>query len=155
MCISAWIAEEFIFRNFLIDWLTIYSKTLAIFASGILFGIFHNNILQFFGAMFLGWSLAYSYIETGNILIPISHHIFENSYTTIIQMLASINSKTNKTLKIIQIVLFSIRLIGALVGIILLIIKRKKNKITGEENKSGDIIIFNYLKNNYKIFFIL
>ena len=116
----------------------IYSKTLAIFASGILFGIFHNNIPQFFGAMFLGWSLAYSYVETGNILIPISYHIFENSYTTLIQILASIDSKTNKTLKIIQTVLFSIRLIEALAGIILLIIKRKKIKVTGEENKSGD-----------------
>jgi len=138
VCISAPIAEEFIFRKFLIDRLMIYSKTLAIFASGILFGIFHNNIPQFFGAMFLGWSLAYSYVETGNILIPISYHIFENSYTTLIQILASIDSKTNKTLKIIQTVLFSIRLIEALAGIIILIIKRKKIKVTGEENKSGD-----------------
>ena len=138
VCISAPIAEEFIFRKFLIDRLAIYSKTLAIFASGIIFGIFHNNIHQFFGTMFLGWSLAYSYVETGNILIPISYHMFENSYSTVAQMLTSNNSKNNKILEKISEGMLLIRFIEALTGIILLIVKRKKIKVTGEENKSGD-----------------
>ena len=86
ICFTAPIAEELMFRKLLIDRLSIYSKTLAIFASGILFGIFHINIHQFFGAMFSGWSLAYSYVETGNILIPISYHIIENSFTTKVQI---------------------------------------------------------------------
>ena len=138
VCISAPIAEEFIFRKFLIDRLAIYSKTLAIFASGIIFGIFHNNIHQFFGTMFLGWSLAYSYVETGNILIPISYHMFENSYTTVAQMLTFNNLKNNKIIEKISEGMLFIRFIEALTGIILLIVKRKKIKVTGEENKSGD-----------------
>jgi len=127
VCISAPVAEEFVFRKFLIDRLAIYSKTLAIFASGIIFGIFHNNIHQFFGTMILGWSFAYSYVETGNILISISYHIIENTYSTIAQMLTFNNSKKNKILEKIGARILFIRLIEALTRIILLIIKRKKN----------------------------
>ena len=138
VCISAPIAEEFIFRKCLIDRLAIYSKTLAIFASGIIFGVFHNNIHQFFGTMLLGWSLAYSYVETGNILIPISYHMIENSYTTIAQMLTLTGAKGHKILQNIGVGILFVRFIEALTGIILLIVKRKKIKVTGEENKSGD-----------------
>ena len=140
VCFTGPIAEEFIFRKLLIDRLAIYSKTLAIFASGIMFGIFHGNIHQFFGATFLGWALAYSYAETGNILIPISFHIIENSITIITQINNPYKDKTgNITIKnkvIIVILLF--RLIEGIIGIILLIVYRKKIKVNGEENKSKD-----------------
>ena len=140
ICFTAPIAEELMFRKFLIDRVAIYSKTLAIFTSGILFGIFHINIHQFFGAMFSGWSLAYSYAETGNILIPISYHIIENSFTTIIQMGNLNNNINTNSIKAKIFVLFVLfRLIEALIGIIFLIIYRKKIKVTGEENKFKDI----------------
>ena len=128
------------FRKLLIDRLSIYSKTLAIFASGILFGIFHINIHQFFGAMFSGWSLAYSYVETGNILIPISYHIIENSFTTIVQI-SNLNNNidTSKIKTKIFVVFMLFRFIEAFIGIIILIIYRKKIKVTGEENKFKDI----------------
>jgi len=138
ICLTAPISEELIFRKFLIDRLAIYSKTLAIFSSGILFGVFHKNFQQLFGAMFIGWALAYAYVETGNILIPISYHIFENSFTIILE---SIYPKDNNNIQIkvkIYFVMANLRLIECLIGIIILIIYRKKIKVTGEENKSSD-----------------
>ena len=84
--------------------------------------------------MFSGWALAYSYVESGNILIPISYHIFENSFTTILK---SISPKDIKRRKIL-VVMTLLRLIEGLIGIIILIIYRKKIKVTGEENKSSE-----------------
>ena len=140
VCFTGPIAEEFIFRKFLIDRLSIYSKTLAIFSSGIMFGIFHGNIHQFFGTTFMGWALAYSYAETGNIFIPISYHIIENSITTITQINNPFQNKMDN-IKIkdkIIILIFLLRLIEGIIGIIFLIVYRKKIKVTGEENKSKD-----------------
>ena len=140
ICFTAPVAEEFIFRKFLIDRLAIYSKTLAIFSSGILFGIFHINIHQFFGTMLLGWSLAFSYAETGNIIIPISYHMIENTITTITQINNPYKNdkKENKTGKKIIVVIGFMRLIEGLIGIIFFLIYRKKIKVRGEENKSKD-----------------
>ena len=138
ICLAGPIAEEFIFRKFLIDRLAIYSKTLAIFSSGIIFGISHKNLLQLFGAMLSGWALAYSYAETGNILIPISYHIFENSITTINKSIIPEDFNNNQIRAKIGFVIIVLRLIAFLIGIILLIIYRRKIKVTGEENKSSD-----------------
>ena len=139
-CFTAPIAEELVFRKLLIDRLSVFNKTLAIFASGIIFGISHINIHQFFGTLLLGWSLAYSYVETGNILIPISYHMFENSITTITQIFNPYqpNKKEVTIREKMIIVLLSMRLIEGLTGIILLLIYRKKIKVRGEENRSKD-----------------
>ena len=136
VCLTGPISEEFIFRKFLIDRLSIYSKTLAIFSSGIMFGIFHSNFKQLFPATLSGWVLAYSYAETGNILIPISYHIFWNTSLNIITSFTHLDEK--EPLAIYIIILVFIKLIGALIGIVLLIKYRKKIKISGEENKSKD-----------------
>ena len=136
VCLTGPISEEFIFRKFLIDRLAIYSKTLAIFSSGIMFGIFHSNFNQLFPATLSGWVLAYSYAETGNILIPISYHIFWNTSLNVITSFAHLDEKEPLATYIIILVL--IKLIGALIGIVLLIKYRKKIKISGEENKSKD-----------------
>jgi len=138
ICLASPITEEFIFRKFLIDRLAIYSKTLAIFSSGIIFGIFHINLPQFFGAMFSGWALAYAYVETGNILIPISYHILENSFSIISKSIIQKDFNNNQIRDKIYYVMIFLRLIISLIGIIILIIYRKKIKITGEENRSSD-----------------
>jgi len=137
-CLVTPIIEEFIFRKFLIDRLAIYSKTLAIFSSGIIFGVFHINLPQFFGAMLSGWSLAYAYVETGNILIPISYHIYGNSFTIIYKSIIPKDFNNNQIRVKIFAVMTYFRLIESLIGIIILIIYRKKIKVTGEENKSSD-----------------
>ena len=138
ICLTAPITEEFIFRKFLIDRLAVYSKTLAIFSSGILFGIIHCNFVQFFVAIVLGWTFAYAYVETGNILITITYHIYHNTFLIFLESLSKIDINNNQIVTKILIIVAFLRLIGGLIGIIILIIYRKNIKVTGEENKSGD-----------------
>ena len=136
VCFTGPIAEEIIFRKFLIDRLALYSKTLAIFSSGIMFGIFHSNFRQLFPAILSGWALAYSYAETGNLFIPISYHIYWN--TTVTVFVSSIDLEGKKPVPKYLIIFSLIKIIEIITGFILLIIYRKKIKVTGEENKSKD-----------------
>ena len=129
------------YRKFLIDRLSIYSKTLAIFSSGIMFGIFHTNFQQIFGAMFGGWALAYAYAETGNILLTIFYYIYENSFASLITFLYP-KDKINRTKEKIFVLMVFLGLLNGLIGIIILIIYKKKIKVSGEENKSRDILFF-------------
>ena len=135
ICLIGPITEELIFRKFLVDRLAIYSKTLAIFSSGIMFGIVQRNLAQFFGATFSGWALAYAYAETGNILIPISYHIIENSFSTILSIEFP---KDNPIITKIYVIMALLRFIEVLIGIIILIVMRRKIKVTGEDNRSSD-----------------
>ena len=135
VCLTGPITEELIFRKFLIDRLAIYSKTLAIFSSGIMFGIFHKNFGQLFSTTFSGWVLAYAYAETGNILISISYHIIENSFSAIFNIKIP---KNNQIIVKIFNVIVLLKFIEALIGIIILIVIRKKIRVTGEDNKSSD-----------------
>ena len=134
ICIIEPISEEIVFRKFLIDRLALYSKKVSIFLSGLIYGISHRNLQQFFGTMFSGWVYAYSYVETNNILIPISYHIIENSIT-VIKKIKLIKSQTKSKNGIFMRYL---RLIECIFGIILLIKYRNNIKVSGENNNSKD-----------------
>ena len=84
--ILAPIIEELIFRKLLIDRLIKYGEFLAIFLSGLLFGLFHGNFQQFFYATFLGWLFAFVYIRTGNIRNTILLHMTINLGTVVVSM---------------------------------------------------------------------
>ncbi len=65
-CVIAPLGEEFIFRKLFIDRARRYGDTVAIVLSGVLFGLFHGNLFQFFYAAALGILLAYVYTRTGD-----------------------------------------------------------------------------------------
>ena len=132
-CIEGPFFEELIFRKFLIDRLALNSKSLAIFASGIMFGIFHRNFYQFFMAMLIGWALAYSYMETNNLLIPISYHIYWNSLSFLPKLINPIDDSQILRIKILAVLALLIFIKG-IIGIIFLVRYRNKIKVSGEEN---------------------
>lgn len=80
------IAEELVFRKFLIDRVCKYGELVAILTSGLLFGLFHGNFSQFFFATLLGGLFAYVYIRTGQIWYSIALHMIMNLTTSIITM---------------------------------------------------------------------
>jgi len=82
--------------------------------------------------------MAYAYVETGNILIPISYHIYVNTFAIIYKSIIPKDFNNNQIRVKIFAVMTYFRLIESLIGIIILIIYRKKIKVTGEENKSSD-----------------
>ncbi len=77
-CVLAPIGEEFIFRKLLIDRARRYGDTTAILFSGLLFGLFHGNLFQFFYAAMLGILLAYIYTRTDNIWWCVGMHAVIN-----------------------------------------------------------------------------
>ena len=71
------IAEELLFRGLLLRSLECRGKRFAIFATALMFGMFHGNILQSPFAMLVGMVLAYVTLEY-SIVWAIVLHIFNN-----------------------------------------------------------------------------
>ncbi len=82
--ILAPICEEFIFRKFMIDRLLRHGEFIAIFTSGLCFGLFHGNFMQFFFTTFVGMLFAFIYVRTGSIKYPIFLHMIMNLSTSVI-----------------------------------------------------------------------
>ncbi|MEG2634480.1 MAG: type II CAAX endopeptidase family protein [Oscillospiraceae bacterium] len=72
------IVEEYLFRKLLLDRLRPFGDKVAIIYSGLMFGLFHMNLSQFFYAAVLGMLLAYITLKTGNIKQSAILHIAIN-----------------------------------------------------------------------------
>lgn len=84
ICVGAPIAEEFLFRKFLIDRTIGYGEKMSVLLSGLLFGIVHGNFEQFFYAFALGCLFAYIYCKTGKIRNTIFFHMWINFRSSIL-----------------------------------------------------------------------
>lgn len=82
--ILAPIIEEILFRKLLVDRVVKYGEWMAIFSSGLMFGLFHGNFSQFFFATGLGMFFAFIYIRTGKIWYTILMHMAVNLTTSVI-----------------------------------------------------------------------
>lgn len=75
--IAAPIAEELLFRGLLLRTVAPYSKKLAVFASSLLFGLFHGSLSQVPYAVLLGLVLGYVALEH-HIVWAVILHLFNN-----------------------------------------------------------------------------
>lgn len=66
--------EELIFRKLLCDRIRVYGEKTAILVSGLVFGLYHGNLSQFFYAAGLGMIFAYVYLRTGRLRYTIILH---------------------------------------------------------------------------------
>lgn len=80
------ILEELAFRKVIIDKVGQYSKKYAILLSGLMFGLFHTNMHQFFYATAIGLVFAYIYTNSGKIRYSIILHMMANLMSGIIPM---------------------------------------------------------------------
>lgn len=77
VAILAPVFEEFFFRKLLLDRLHPHGEFLAILTSGLLFGLFHQNVEQYFYTFGVGILLAYLYVRTGSYLaVTLMHAAF-------------------------------------------------------------------------------
>lgn len=76
LAVIAPIAEEFVFRGLILNWLVAaFGFWKGIGLSSLIFGIFHIN---FFGAFLFAVVASLLYLKTGNLLVPILLHIANN-----------------------------------------------------------------------------
>lgn len=78
MVILAPTLEELICRKLLIDRTVRYGEKLSVLMSGLIFGLLHQNLYQFFYAFALGTLFAYVYVRTGKIKYTIFLHMIIN-----------------------------------------------------------------------------
>lgn len=76
--IVAPIGEEFVFRKLIIDRTQKYGGFVSIGLSGLMFGLMHGNLYQFFYCFALGLLLGYIYYSTGKLYITIAIHAIVN-----------------------------------------------------------------------------
>ncbi|MCR4649309.1 MAG: CPBP family intramembrane metalloprotease [Lachnospiraceae bacterium] len=80
--------EELIFRKLLIDGTSKYGYAAGILLSGLTFGLFHGNFVQFFYATALGILFAYIYAATGKLRYSALLHMGYNLYASAVIPLA-------------------------------------------------------------------
>lgn len=142
LVVLAPIFEEFIFRGVLMTELKPYGNGLAIFVTGILFGIYHANFSQLFYTAVIGIALGYIANVTDSIVPSTIIHAIFNSVSGILLLLMSTPSvqeyimsgsteeiPDGDMLVILTFALFMITaLVLILVGIICAVIKIKQIK---------------------------
>ena len=78
--IIAPLSEEFFFRGYLISRLEeTVSPLAAVFATALLFGIFHLNPSQIISGFFTGCILGYAFVTSRSLIYPMLFHFFYNS----------------------------------------------------------------------------
>lgn len=78
MVILAPLFEELVYRKLLIDRTARYGEKISVLMSGLLFGLLHQNLFQFFYAFALGSLFAYVYVRTGRIRYTVILHALIN-----------------------------------------------------------------------------
>lgn len=87
--IVAPIIEEFFFRKLLIDRIYRYGEFSAVFISGLLFGLFHQNYEQFFYTAGVGMVFALVYCRTGSYSLVVLLHLAFNMVLGVLPSLLS------------------------------------------------------------------
>lgn len=82
--ILAPVFEEFLFRKLLIDRLVKYGEGVAIALSGLLFGLYHGNVIQLVYAGLIGLVFAYVYVKSGRLIYSVILHMLINFIGSIV-----------------------------------------------------------------------
>lgn len=77
-CILTPIMEELAFRKLLLDRISIFGDRTAMLVSGLMFGLFHGNLYQFFYAFILGMIFSWVYLRSGKIYLTVIMHAIIN-----------------------------------------------------------------------------
>ncbi len=153
MVILAPVLEELVFRKTIIDRLGKYGEKTAIIYSALAFGLFHMNLYQFFYAFAFGLIWGYIYVRTHKIQYTMCMHILINFLGSVVAMKAVSKLDMDALNRISTgftdvetmnrfvstagpfMIYFAFVIIMVIVGIILLLINRKKFVFTEKENE--------------------
>lgn len=176
--ICAPIMEELLFRKTLIDRTAQFGEGIAILFSGLTFGLFHGNLVQFGYAFLLGVFFGFLYIKTRNITYTIILHMITNFFgsfvgTIIMELSGLSNLPTDATdSEMIAMMLENVSgiiiylcyalflIILVICGIVLFIKNRKKfvlvsGEVTIEKGRRFSTMLLNAGMILYSVFWIV
>ncbi len=122
------IFEELFFRKWLIDRTIRFGPKISILLSGLLFGLFHGNLNQFFYAFLIGSFFAFLYVKTGQIKYPIALHVIINFFGSVLSLfLVNVTDFNTMSPDVLIAMLFSFAIFVIVVlGILFLLLNYKK-----------------------------
>ena len=176
--ICAPIMEELLFRKSIIDRTAKYGEGISIVFSGLLFGLFHGNLVQFSYAFWIGVFFGFIYIKTKNIVYPVILHMIINflgsfigAFIIEVSGLNLINAEASEAelmavmmdniVGLAILFLYMICILGFVIaGIIIFLVNKKKFKLTAgevtiEKGQKIKTIIFNLGVILYSIFWLV
>ncbi|MFA5522919.1 MAG: type II CAAX endopeptidase family protein [Tissierellales bacterium] len=89
VALSAGICEEVMFRGFIMKAYEKKGMKLSILLSGVLFGLFHFNIQNLLGPIYLGLIFGYMVYKTDSIFSSIIAHTANNAFALLLGMLVT------------------------------------------------------------------
>lgn len=84
IALTAGVAEELFFRGLVLKGYEAFGEKRAVLIAALLFGIFHFNIQNLIGPVFLGVIFGYMAIKTGSIFPAIAGHFINNAMSVVI-----------------------------------------------------------------------
>lgn len=122
------IGEELVFRGFLQNYLHRSSKNIhvAIWTSAFLFSAMHMQFFGFVPRLFLGALFGYLYYWSGNLIIPVLAHVFNNGFTLVMIYLHQ-QSITNMDIESTESVSTTYVVISTCLTIVTIYIFRKRS----------------------------
>lgn len=118
-CLIAPVGEEFIFRKVLYHKLGVLGDKCYILTGGLIFGLFHGNLSQFFYAFALGLLFCYIYARTGRILYTILLHVLVNMVGMVLAPMALKNQAL--------LMLFGMAVLAFIAGAIAIVVLRHRS----------------------------
>lgn len=94
ICIVAPVAEEFIFRDFLLKPLRAYGDTTAAVITGLAFGLYHGNFDQFAYAAMVGFFYSVIAIKYNSCLPTILLHCLNNALVTFADLSEAVTAES-------------------------------------------------------------
>ena len=152
--VCAPIFEELLFRKAIIDRTAHFGEGLSLLFSGLMFGLFHGNLVQFSYAFLIGMLFGFIYIKTRNIFYTIALHVgvnFLGSFVSSIILevsgaadMMSITDQAEMMSAIMENIggmaiygLYCLLIIGiTIAGVVLFIVNRKKFHVS-----AGEVVI--------------
>ena len=128
------LAEEAAFRGFLFGSLNVkYKPWIAIVVSALAFGLYHMNLLQFFGGAMMGVAIGYACYKSRSIFVGVLMHFINNGLSVVLnfnqELLAKIPILGNESYKLSDYFIFAaVTIIFVLSGIIFLKIPNHRHK---------------------------
>jgi len=164
--VSAGICEEFLFRGVILNtYLDYFSYGKAIVITAILFGIFHFNIQNILGPIYLGIIFGYLVLKTNSIIPAILGHMLNNGIAYVLSYIGTLVDVAEVNIEmsapVMLDLIFNLSFVSAFsLALILLLLKSVHREIEEKEKMKLKasyfipigIVFLMYIGYSYRIF---